>query len=196
MSTSILLIIAFISPILAIPMRPASESLVTDFQQIDTNILDNAYVWFMNKLDGDTALEFAGIVDSEFASGKELATTLQDWITTQNATTGETFNRWIEDLKRQSSLAKQTFIKLSRRFDPEAVAAFRHALKAYYRTDISQTEQNHIYNTIRNGMPPFLQHQLDMLFSQVYERATFHFLTPHLDYDRYLELMTMNAKRK
>lgn len=105
-----------------------SGSLLTDFQQIDSNVLDNANVYFINKLHPDQALEFAVLIDSEFESVRLMTNFLEDWISKQNTTTQFFFYQWIQDVKRQSEISKNIFFSKINEIDPVVANTFGKAL--------------------------------------------------------------------
>ena len=106
----------------------ASGSLLTDFQQIDSNVLDNANIYFLNKIDPDQALEFAILIDSEFESVRLMTNYLEEWVSKQNTSTQLFFYRWIQDVKRQSEIAKNIFFSKRNEVDPLVASAFTKAL--------------------------------------------------------------------
>ncbi|KAE9553047.1 hypothetical protein FO519_003727 [Halicephalobus sp. NKZ332] len=166
----------------------ASGTLVTDFQQIDCNILDNANVYLINKLDPEKAVEYAVIVDSEFESVNLLVAYIEDWMFKQNKTTQLIFYRWVQDMKRQSEIAKDVFYSKYGELDPG---------HSFYRTDLSQSEQSDIYRKLYSDLNLQQQKQLDQLYYQVYERSKFHFVTPNLDFDKYQRVMIeQNIEKK
>uniref|UniRef100_A0AC35F8F4 Uncharacterized protein n=1 Tax=Panagrolaimus sp. PS1159 TaxID=55785 RepID=A0AC35F8F4_9BILA len=177
---------------IAIIVNFVDGGLVTDFQQIDSNILDNANIWFINRIDSESALQFSVIVNSDYATEQYLAEDLQDWINTKDSTTQKLFYFWIEDIKRQSQISRKTFEELSPVLPPQIGITFRRALKSFYRTDISQSEKSDNFRALKNQLS--LEHQkiLDQVYYQVYERATFHFLTPLIDYDEYIRQTSKN----
>uniref|UniRef100_A0AC34G7A3 Uncharacterized protein n=1 Tax=Panagrolaimus sp. ES5 TaxID=591445 RepID=A0AC34G7A3_9BILA len=166
--------------------------LVTDFQQIDSNILDNANIWFINRIDSGAALEFSVIVNTDFATEQYLAEALEDWISKQDSTIQKLFYFWIEELKRQSQISRKTFEDIAPVLPYQIGITFRRALKSFYRTDISQSEKSDNFRALKYQLS--LEHQkiLDQLNYQVYERSTFHFLTPNIDYDEYIRQTSKN----
>ena len=111
-------------------------SLVTDFQQIDSNILDNANIWFTNQLDSQSALEFSVLSNTDFAEEKYLTEALQDWIGTKPATTQKLFYYWIEDLKHQSQLSRRTFEEIAPVLPFDVSVTFRRALVCFFSDSI------------------------------------------------------------
>uniref|UniRef100_A0AC34PXZ2 Uncharacterized protein n=1 Tax=Panagrolaimus sp. JU765 TaxID=591449 RepID=A0AC34PXZ2_9BILA len=156
---------------------------------MDANVLDHANVYLLNKLEPSKAVELAVIVDSEFGKVSDMVQAIENWVSRQDPDTRITFYRWIEDVKRQSEIVKNIFESKTSEFNLEVVQVFRKALKSFYRTDISQSEQSDFYRELYHNLELDQQKQLDQLYYQIYERAKFHFLTPNLDFDKYQRIM-------
>lgn len=104
------------------------SALVTDFQQIDSNILENANTWFINRIDAEAGLEFSVIVNSDYATEQYLTEALQEWIDTKDSTIQNLFYYWIEDLKRQSQISRKTYEDIATVLPYQVSITFRRAL--------------------------------------------------------------------
>lgn len=106
--------------------------LLTDYQQMDSNILDHANVYLLNKLESNKAVELAVIVDSEFGKVSDFVQTIENWIFKQDSDTRITFYRWVEDVKRQSEIAKNIFESKTSEFNWKIIQVFRKALVCFF----------------------------------------------------------------
>lgn len=106
--------------------------LLTDYQQMDANVLDHANVYLLNKLEPSKAVELAVIVDSEFGKVSDMVQAVENWVSRQDPDTRITFYRWIEDVKRQSEIVKNIFESKTSEFNLEVVQVFRKALVCFW----------------------------------------------------------------